>query len=106
MYEEISTDKPIKILVNGKTFYYTEEEFKTYYIGLLKGNLPEYRFSEIIQDNAKLNELILDELKRIIKYDGDPYGHIKSFSIEGWEKNHKMLEQGIIFYHENFSRAE
>jgi predicted RNA-binding protein with PUA domain len=81
--------KRYKYLLNGETFYFTREELKDYMERLyIKNKIP--------YDNQFLEAVVDSRIKKILKYDGDPYGGM--ISQEGKKEAHEMEANGYIFH--------
>jgi predicted RNA-binding protein with PUA domain len=81
--------KKYKYILNGEELYFTREELKDYMERLLIKNKIPY--------NSKTLDIAVDtRIKKIIKYDGDPYGGM--ISQEGRKESHEMEANGYLFY--------
>ncbi|MDR2104145.1 MAG: hypothetical protein LBP51_00140 [Deferribacteraceae bacterium] len=83
-------EKRYKYLLNGKTYYYTKDELREYIRDLYeKNNEP--------LDEDELDFSLEQEIVRLEKYDGDPYGNLKDVP-EAYEVAHKAAAMGVISF--------
>jgi predicted RNA-binding protein with PUA domain len=78
-----------KYILNGEVFYFTREELKDYMERLyIKNKIP--------YDDVILETVVDSRIKKILKYNGDPYGGM--INQEGRKEAHKMEAEGCIFH--------
>ncbi len=83
------SDDSIKYVLNGEERHYSRAELEAYYRGLLS----KYFISE------ELFQATIDSLiRRLSKYDGDPYGHLKG-NKAAWLQYHKEEASGFLQVH-------
>jgi hypothetical protein len=81
--------KKYKYILNGEVLYFTREELKDYMERLfIKNAIPH--------NSISLDTAVDSRIKKILKYDGDPYGGM--ISQEGRKESHEMEADGYIFY--------
>jgi hypothetical protein len=84
----VSEEKRYKYFLNGETFYYTKDELREYIREL-------YEQNNFPLDEDDLDFSVESEIKRLEKYDGDPYGNLKNIP-EAYEIAHKAAAMGVI----------
>jgi hypothetical protein len=83
----VDEEKRYKYFLNGETFYYTKDELREYIKDLYEKNLGEECSESYVER----------EIKRLEKYDGNPYGHLKDIP-EAYEIAHKAAAMGVISF--------
>ena len=75
-----------RFVVNGMEYHYSETELTEYYRQMLPAQFPE----DELEKHVKLL------IARATKFDGDPYGFLKTSNPSLWRQYHEEEAAGIL----------